>query len=527
MMGRRQGSLVALLTAAASFGCAAWRSPWPEGANLPPAPSPVLNPPPPPASLPDPPRRPLATGDGPLSTLTLATVLESAERHFPLLYAAEQERAIAAGQRLAAEGQFDLALKGRGLEQGGTFSNARFDVGVEQPLAFGGVTVFSGWRLGQGNFPIYYGDRKTGDGGEFRTGVQVPLLQNRDIDPRRVRVSAAQIAEQLADPTILRARLDCFRASAAAYWSWTAAGAQVLIAQDVLKLARDRQKLVDEQRRQNLVGEATPSLNRRLIASREEQLLAAERLFQQAAIRLSLFHRDANGDPLVPTQDQLPPAFIDTNPSPPDGSRLPQDVVAAIANRPELARFGLLKRRAGLDLQLAENQCDPTVNLVAAVAQDVGSAKKTFIGEGPFDTDRTTAEIGVTVDVPLQRRDARGRIAAARGQLTQLLAQESYARDEITAQVQDAASELDRTFQRLTAARTELREALRVRDLELESFKAGRISLIDLNIQELAAAEAQAKVVGLLAAYFRAEAEFAAAVGLDPSTTGRGNPPSR
>jgi len=527
MTDRRKNRAIALGFATAlvgGTGCAMIQSPMPAGANIQrPLSAQRLPPPPAPGKLPEPPKSTPITKETPptpaapsTATLSLPEVIISTQTHFPLLYAVEQERAISAGQRTSAEGQFDTMFRVRGLNQGGTFANGRLDLGLEQALPIGGASVFSGWRLGNGDFPIYYGDRKTADGGEFRAGVTVPLFQNRDIDPRRARLRAAQITELLADPIIRRARLDFMRNAAQTYWSWVGAGAQYTVAAEVLQLARDRQAFIDEQRKEQLVTETVQVLNRRLIASREEQLLFAERQLQQSAVRLSLFLRNANGDPVIPSSDRLPVAFIDFTPTRPNPAQIEPDIAVAIIQRPETARFMLQKERAAVDLKLASNQLYPVVNVFAAAAQDAGSAKRTFTGDGPFSTERTTVEVGLAVEVPLQRRDAVGRIQTAQAQITQLHLQERNARDEITAQVQDAASELDLTYKRIEKARVELREAIRVRDLQAESFRGGQSSLVELNLQEVAAAEAKTKVVAILSSYFRAVAEYLAALGADP-----------
>lgn len=509
--------LAALTSGCAVLGFGSVR----EGAYIQkPMPVPTLASPPVASAIPEPP--PLPDEKVPVvevsnEPLVLQDVLASTSEHFPLLYAIEQERQVSAAQRLSAEGQFDTSFRLRALDQEGTFDSARFDMGLEQPLPFSGVSVFGGWRLGNGDFPIYRGSAKTGDGGEFRAGLNVPLLQNRQIDPRRAKLRAAQIQEQIAEPTIRRARLDYLRGAAQAYWLWVGTGSQYDVARQLVQLARNRQSLIEEQRRADLVPETMEALNLRLLASREEQQLAAERALQQAAIRLSLFLRRSDGDPVVPTSVRLPDRFIDSSPSRPNTSRLDDDIAKALAERPEMARFQLQKEKASVDLQLARNQLYPAVNLFAGGTQDVGGAKKTYTGQGPFETDRTAVEVGVSVEVPLQRRDARGRANATEAQLTQLLAQERYARDEIAAQVQDAVSELDQTYKRLGKARTELREAVRVRSMETESFQVGRTSLVDLNLQEMAAAEAQAKVIAMLTMLFRAEAEYLVALGAEPA----------
>ncbi len=473
----------------------------------------------PPAATPEANRTTARPGDA-TGPLALDEVLSSVDAAFPLLYAVEQERVVAAGQRVAAEGGFDPVLRARGADQAGTFASTRFDAGIEQATPFGGVSAFAGWRFGSGNFPIYYGDRKTGDGGEYRAGLNVPLLQNRDIDPRRARLRAAQIGERLADLVVRRARLDYHRAAAQAYWGWQSAGAQYRVAGDLLRLARERQALLDERFKEKLVSESVPVLNRRLAAGREEALFAAERVLQQAALRLSLYLRDARGDPVVPRAEWLLPGFAGLAVPRPDAELVGRDVAAALARRPELVRFQLEKERRAVELQLATNQLAPALNAYAQVAQDAGAAKKTFTGTGPFDTDRTSAEFGATFEMPLPFRNARGLSAVARAQLAQLLAQERYARDEITSQVQDAVSELVQAHRRVEKAREELGHAVRVLELETESFKGRQTSLVDLNLQEIAAAEARAKVVVVLGTYFAAVANYRAALGAEGPVTG-------
>jgi outer membrane protein, heavy metal efflux system len=97
----------------------------------------------------------------------------------------------------------------------------------------------------------------------------------------------------------------------------------------------------------------------------------------------------------------------------------------------------------------------------------------------------------------------------------QLHAQEQYARDQIAVEVQDAASNMDRTYQRLGRAREEQRIADRVADLERDRFRKGQGTLLEVNLRELAAAGARAKVVETLADFFRAVADHRAALGLD------------
>jgi cobalt-zinc-cadmium efflux system outer membrane protein len=454
-----------------------------------------------------------AQPEGPLE---LAEVLKSVDLHFPLLMAAEQDRSIAAGQRLAAEGAFDLSFRTRGVTQGGTFPSNRLDVGFDQPTSLYGLSLYSGYRLGDGSYPVYYGDRQTADGGEFRAGLVLPLLKDGPIDRKRAALRQGQITESLADPTVQRARIDYFRSAARAYWAWVAAGEQYRVAESLLKLAQDRQAGFEAQFNKGQISEFVVIDNRRVIAEREGGLIAADRRFQQTSLDLSLFVRDDEGNPQVPSARRLPSAFAQITPTAPSTERLSEDIKTAYTQRPELVRFQLLKERATVDLRLAQNQSYPSLNAAVGGSQDVGPGKKS---PGIFALDRSVVEASLLLEVPLQRREAKGREQAAQATLMQVLAQERFARDQIGAEVQDAVSNLDRTFQRLARARDEQKVAQRVAELERERFEKGQSNLLEVNLRELSAAGAQVKIIDTLADYFRAFADLRAALGSDANRT--------
>ncbi len=445
-------------------------------------------------------------------TNTRNTPVEALERAFPLLLAAEEERAIAFGRRLSAEGAFDLNLRTRGLHQDGTFASNRLDLAAEQLTPYYGATFFGGYRFGFGDFPVYYGDRLTADGGEFRAGMIVPLLRDGPIDRRRAVLRQAQLGEPLAEAVVQRSRIDYIRAATHSYWTWVAAGEQYLVAAQLLRIGQERQAGLEEQFRQGAIAEFVVIDNRRLIAEREGLRVAAERRLQQASFNLSLYLRDEEGNPVVPPAERLPRGFLQSEPPPPDVESLRNDIETAFNLRPELTRFQLLKEQVAVDLQLAENATLPALNVAVSAAQDVGPGKK---GDGIFQLDRTVAEASLLLEVPLQRREARGRIQAARASMMQLLAQEQFARDQIVIDVQDAISNLDRTHARLQQARQEQRIAQRVAELELERFRQGQGTLLEVNLRELAAAGAKSKVIDALADLYRAYADYRAALGLD------------
>jgi outer membrane protein, heavy metal efflux system len=473
----------------------------------------LLEPAPPAPTLPDPPKaeaKQITNG-----ALDLASVLNSVGQHFPLLFAIEQERSIAAGRRISAEGQFDPIARSRFINQNGTFASNVFDVNIEQPTPFWGISGIAGYRTGLSDFPDYNGGLLTADSGELRAGVTVPILRGGAIDSRRARLRAAQIEEQFADPTIRTARISYFRDAAIAYWSWVSAGAQYQIQLELLKFAQQRQVLFDAQLKEGAIAETPVELNRRLVANRKELAEAANRSLQANAVRLSLFLRDSNGNPQMPKAEQLPSQFINWKIPAPTAEQLQTDVELARQQRPELERFKLLRERFAVDLKLATNDLYPLINFFVNGSQDLGPSKKSSL-------DRQLAQVGATFEMPLPRRDALGRTRTAQSQMLQVLLQERDLRDNIQLQVQDAVSELETTYKRVELAREALDKAIRVLELETVNFENEQINLVQLNLQEIAAAEAQTVVVNNLAIYFIATARYIASLGIEIPLNGQG-----
>lgn len=454
--------------------------------------------------------------------LELADVVASVEADFPLMLAALQEQGITAGQLLTAQGAFDLNLRGREFWQVGTYDSHRISIGVDQNTAHNGMSYFAGYRHSVGDFPIYYGDRKTGDGGEFRAGVLIPLLANRAIDRRRATLRQAEITQAMADPTIAAQRIDFIRAASRAYWSWVAAGRRYQIAAAVLGIAEERDKQLAELVQRGAVAEFERTDNQRVIVERQARLITAERVWQQASIALSLYLRGPDGEPQIPPAARLPSVIAE--PQPFNRLALRRDFELAFGQRPELARLRLQRERTAVELEYARNQMLPNLSLGLEGYQDVGygsSFSKTPLVTGT-QLDRTAYVASLQLDLPLQRRDGQGRVLTAQSAVAQLSFQEQFQRDRVVAELQDAASALERAYELLRKTRENVAVARKVETGERERFLKGQGTIVILNLRELVAAEASFAEVDALAEYYRSLADYRAALGTDASRNGLG-----
>ena len=447
-----------------------------------------------------------ASAGGPLS---LDEVLYSLERNYPLLRAIEQERAIAGGRLVSAMGAFDLNLTGGVEGQGTTYDNVRTNLAVSQGLPVAGLGLFAGYRTGFGDFPTYNLNQKTADGGEYRAGFSMPLLRDRAIDRPRATIQQARLDVAIAEPVIERQRLDFQRAAARTYWNWVAAGQRLKVVETLVKLAVDR----DVQLRAKVDVGPTANIervdNQQNIALRNGVLVQAQRAFQQATIDLSLFLRDESARPTLAGLERLPefPAV-----EPVDAAEFEDALWTAFELRPEPRRLRLQRDKVAVELRYALNQTLPGVNAVVAASQDAGPGKSSL--SGPNGLDRTNVSAGVALQLPVQRRDARGRASAAQAQIIQIEQQLRQAEDVVRAEVQDAFSALERAVEFYRQAKQRVDLARLVARAERALLAGGRSDVLRVTLREQAAFDAEVVEIGALLDYFRALADFRAAVGI-------------
>ncbi|MDA1178025.1 MAG: TolC family protein [Planctomycetota bacterium] len=108
----------------------------------------------------------------------------------------------------------------------------------------------------------------------------------------------------------------------------------------------------------------------------------------------------------------------------------------SLSNRPELRELRWQRREAEVDLALGRNQMLPGLNAAFESSQDVGRAASSKRDKSPFEL-----EAGILLDVPLQRRKARGKIMESQGKIAQLMAKQRFTEDKIAIQVRDGSSD--------------------------------------------------------------------------------------
>lgn len=460
---------------------------------------------------------PASAGLADAPPLKLEDVLAAVDRHYPLLEAVEAERETAAGELMAAEGSFDTRLVGLGdLRPAGYYESYAGEARVEQPTKLWGARLFGGYRIGRGDFPSYQGGRQTDRGGEARIGLELPLLRGGPIDASRAGIEQAELDLARFGPEIRLRRIDFRRQAALAYWDWVAAGLGVGVGERLLAVAERRQRQIEGRVERGLLPAIDLADNERLIVDRSMRLRGAQRDARQAAIELSLFLRNTEGDPIIVSPERLPPDFpVEAEPT---AEQLLRDLAQAADSHPLLAAFELAVERAQVDFDLAQNEGLPAVDLRVEGSQDFGSSVVGLSSEGSLSREaRGDAELKalIRLELPVQRREARGRMQAARARLSRLQSEQRFARDRISAEIRRAMADLEAAYAQTLTARRNLELARQLQRAEERKLLLGKSNLIDVNIRELQAADADRTLIETQAAYFRAHARYAAAAAID------------
>lgn len=439
--------------------------------------------------------------------LDLSQVINSVYQTYPSLEAAIHQRGIALGQQISAQGAFDTKFKAASENTPvGFYETFRQSIGFVQPLYQGGE-VFAGYRIGRGSFEPWYKERQTNGGGEFKTGVLVPLSRNREIDERRAELWKSSYERLIVEPEIQAQLIDSVQKASYAYWEWVAAGENYRVASDILKLANDRTSRIRSQVDSGLLDPPELTDNLRLVAEREAKLSSARQKLEKAAIKLSLYHRGIDGTPIVPDSSLLPgfptATFI-------DDSQVAADSQIALQQRPELSVYTLLKRQLDVEYAEACNQLKPEVDAVLTASKDTGEPTSSKNDKGDFQLDAS-----VFVNVPIQRRKARGKIQSIESKVSQLNAKRRLTENQIVVDVQSAYASLTNSFQQVQEAQKAVKLTEELADRERRNFDLGASDLLKVTLREQYAVESQQKAIEALLDYFTAQANYRAALAQD------------
>jgi len=416
--------------------------------------------------------------------VSLEDVLASVERHHPKLLAAAAKVEVAEGDRLSAEGAFDVKLAGVGeVVPVGKAVYGTAELKVEQPTTLGGARFYGGWAYGREDLPVYYGELLTPEGGKLKAGATVPLWRDFGTDGARAELAVREVGVELAEAEASLVRLGLSRDAVEAWAKWVSAGQKLGIAAEMLELAVARDVGVARQVETGALAPVERIDNRRAIVARRREVAEAEVDLATAAVKLGLYLRREDGAPMELAPERLPRELPVRSPSLP----LARSLIEAVQRRPELRVLERARAALAVERELAENQLAPQVDLGVGAEQGLGD-KGAVLGA-------TELHATLTFSLPVQRRKARGKLMALDAKLDALEREQQWWRERIEAEVRQAHASHDGAMRRLEFGREEVELAGQAASAERKLFEAGKSTLLKVNLREEYLAIARKKLV--------------------------------
>jgi hypothetical protein len=149
-----------------------------------------------------------------------------------------------------------------------------------------------------------------------------------------------------------------------------------------------------------------------------------------------------------------------------------------------LRRLQINRQKLEVDVRLARNQMLPNLNAGAMVMNDFG--KQIY-----KDLVDPQVKAGLEFKIPLQRREARGRLDELEGQLGQLTNDQRFAQDRIRNEIWDAFSAYRAAFDQTRQTQLNVTLAQELLSAEASRFDLGISDLLALQIREQAAFDAR------------------------------------
>lgn len=445
--------------------------------------------------------------------ISLERYLQVVQTHHPKLASAKAKWAGAREKIRAAKGAYDPKLSlASELMPLGRYRFGAAGVKVSALTPFWGLSAFAQYRFGWATFPVYRAEQKTGKQGTVKAGLSLPILADRKIDPARASLAQSTFGAGEKGCGYDEVRLDLLRDAASVYWEWIQRALEVGIKKELLSVAQERAFALQTRHKNGAIAAVVLLDNQRLIIARESKLIEAQRKLDNASIKMSLYWRDTQGEPLVAQDGQAPADLV----PPHHGATAELAALArpsqreiddAMLRMPELCRLAAQISSAQIQVKLRKNQRLPQLDLQGYAARWLGDDAALAA---------TDVGVGLQFSLALGLRKATGKWRAAQAQLEALLQENRQLRDQIVASLSKARVDLLAAHRQLDIATRKVQLSEQMAQAERTKFTQGASDLILVNLREQAQADALRDRVVAWANYEKAKILHHRALGLDP-----------
>lgn len=431
-------------------------------------------------------------------SLALEQVLKQTRAQAPKILMS-LEKVVSAEEKLrAARGNFDATLEGEYYNRReGYYPGKHYGAKVVKPLQFLGAKIYGGWRKSDGAFPAYEGEKVTLDEGEIMAGLSFNLLRNFNIDEKRLKLGISQLKLQESQWNNKEVFMKLQKEASIAYWAWVAAGHMLEVAEDLLSLSVNRQDAFEKRIKKGDLAALYSVENRQYIVKRRSKVQKALAEFQMAALYLSLYYRDKQGNPIIATLDQVP--------------KLDDMEVSSLKNKDlqiqDLidANFSLKSLSTQIDAanqtqQFFDSRYLPDVSIKYEVLEDRGVGTSSLKGRDH--------KIVVGIEIPLEYNLIKGEARANDAKRRILKHERRLLEDNLRVSVNQLKAKLEASMKIIKNAREEVSLGRQLEAGEKKKFRSGASDFFVVNLREMNTFDARLRQIEALFTYQETIAKY-------------------
>jgi outer membrane protein TolC len=425
------------------------------------------------------------------AVLSPSLVKETALKHHPTIIAAiEKLRATEEAIR-GAKGAFDTrVISDYKRQTKDYYRNTVSRSFLVKPLPIANSKIYAGSEQISsltGKFsPVYNtgNPSTTGQPGNYSVlGIQLSLWKNLLIDPNRANLKNARFNSIIAQSDKKLTELDIGRLAQLAYWEWVTARKIKAIYDELLKNGETRNEYLITRYKKGDIGQIIVTENEQYIASRKGSLQAATERLVRAEFAISLFYRNENTEPIVPTIDETYEDYPQNLSLFMDNLDLNGDIDLLIQKRPDIKNLTLQVQKSEVDLELARQDLKPQVDVTTEYFQRT---------KDDPTMPRDYLMVMAQVSVPIERNLGEGNIAAARARKIVAQSEMTLGKQTYKNEVMSLRQALRLRLEQVTQAEIEYTKAKELVATEAYKFKTGGGNLFLVNLREQTQANAEA-----------------------------------
>lgn len=424
------------------------------------------------------------------AAISPSTVKDSALKYHPTVLSALENLKASEEKVRGSRGKFDSKLTSDYRRQTKHDWNATLHrTQLEKPLRFANSKVYAGVEQ-QSNYrgvfaPFYNTGYPQSQYGNYNLiGAKFSLWKDLLIDPDRAALKNAKYDYKIATAEKKLTEWDIGRLGQLAYWQWVTAKKIKDVYEELLKNGETRNDYLNARSKKGDIAQIVVTENEQYVANRKGSLQAARERLVRAELDLSLFYRDANAQPVIPDTaedyEDYPAKLMVLL----ENLDLNSDIDQLMAKRPDLKNLALNVSKTEVDLELAQQDLKPKVDVATEYFQ------RTV--EHPQGLPRDYLMVMAQVSVPIERNLGNGNIGAARARKMIAEKQMSYGLQSYRNDVLALRQSLHLRLEQVTQAEIEYAKAKELVASETYKFKSGGGNLYLVNLREEAQANAEA-----------------------------------